>query len=386
MPSARRSEGRVVSTRPSLCVLIALAVASAMAVFAAPALAEPKPLTLTTTSPPSSASAPANSTTPAIEGGEEGKTKSVVKSGARTAAITAVGEASNAVAIYTDPSCEGPPVKTGTLGELEGAGIQVEVLPDTATTFYATQTEAAHPSEPSVCSKGLTYYESSTIRPPEEEPPAGGGGGEPPAGGGVGTGGPTGNGATGVSPAAPVTPEAPRIHMAPGGPSNDNTPSVAGSAPGSERVKIFASDHCAGVPVAEVAAGQLPAGAAVQVPDNSETAFSALGVAGGARSKCSDPVTYVEDSTAPLTRVTMGPGAKTRRRKVIFRFTDITSNAPGTTFQCKLDHGNWRPCHSPFKVKHLSYRRHVLHIRGTDVAGNFEEKPVKRSFKVVRLS
>ena len=41
---------------------------------------------------------------------------------------------------------------------------------------------------------------------------------------------------------------------------------------------------------------------------------------------------------------------------------------------------------SPFKVKRLGYRRHTLAIRGvTDTAGNVESKPVKRSFKVVRV-
>ena len=33
----------------------------------------------------------------------------------------------------------------------------------------------------------------------------------------------------------------------------------------------------------------------------------------------------------------MGPAAKTRKRKAVFRFVDITGDAPGTAFLCKVD-------------------------------------------------
>jgi hypothetical protein len=95
-------------------------------------------------------------------------------------------------------------------------------------------------------------------------------------------------------------------------------------------------------------------------------------------------VTYVEDSIAPRTRITMAPGSKTRRRKAVFRFADVSGDPTGTKFECKLDRRKWRACYSPFKVKGLGYSRHTIKIRATDAVGNAEAKAVKRSFKVVK--
>ncbi len=376
------AEGRAIAARPSLCLLAVLAAACAFGAFAPIAgAAKTGQLFLVGTTPPSSVSSPADSTEPFIRGDEESIIKSVVGPRAFGPARTAVmGEATNTVRIYTDSKCEGIPVATGTLGDLKTTGIQVKVEEDSITTFYADQTEDEEPFDTSPCSTpGLKYFQGEPPEQPgeEEEPPAGGGGGEePPPGGGSG-----GGGGPGVSPAAPV---APRIYLQPKGRSNLNTPQIAGSAAGAERVRIFASPRCGGDPIAEAPGADLAAGIAVRVPDNSETAFSALSLAGGAKSECSQPVVYVEDSTAPRTRITMAPGSKTRRRKAVFRFADVSGDPTGTKFECKLDRRSWQTCYSPFKVKRLSYRRHTLKIRGADAAGNFESKAVKRSFKVVR--
>lgn len=367
------AEGRAIVARPSLCLFAAVAVLCASAIFAsaAPAASDGR-LFLTGTTPSSSSSSPAESTTPLIRGGESGIIISVVGPRAlQPVRTSAWGETANEVRIYTDPNCQGTPVATGTFGELKSPGIEVEVAEDSTTTFYASQTEAGDPFATSPCSSpGLTYYQGEAVDPPDEEgPPAGGGPG------GAGTGAP------GVSPAVPV---APRIYLQPKGRSNLNTPQVAGAAVGAERVRIFASEHCSGAPVAEASGAELATGVAVRVPDDSETAFSALSLAGGAKSECSQAVTYIEDSTAPRTRITMAPGSKTRRRKAVFRFADVSGDPTGTKFECKLDRRKWQACYSPFKVKRLGYRRHTLEIRGADVAGNFEPKAVKRSFKVVR--
>ena len=79
----------------------------------------------------------------------------------------------------------------------------------------------------------------------------------------------------------------------------------------------------------------------------------------------------------------MGPGAKTRHRKVIFRFEDTEGDPTGTSFVCEVDHRKWKTCRSPFKLKHLSYRRHTLRVLGSDPVGNVEAKAAKRSFKVI---
>jgi hypothetical protein len=133
----------------------------------------------------------------------------------------------------------------------------------------------------------------------------------------------------------------------------------------------------------KVTAGELSAGVELHVPDNSITNFAAISMAGDKQSPCSAPVAYTEDSTPPRTRITMGPGAKTRHRKVTFRFTDSGADPVGTSFACKVDSHKWKPCNSPFKLRHLGYKRHVLRVRGTDPIGNVEAKIAKRSFKVI---
>jgi hypothetical protein len=170
--------------------------------------------------------------------------------------------------------------------------------------------------------------------------------------------------------------------MLPSERANDLTPSVAGSAPGASSVTIYASANCSGSPVAKGTPAQLAAGFQVSVPKNAATTFSAVSI-GAQHSACSDPVTYTEDSLAPRTRITMGPGVKTRKRKAVFRFTDITEDPPGTTFKCKVDKAKWKPCVSPFRMKHLKLGHHALKIRATDSAGNRERHPVKRRFIVV---
>ena len=171
--------------------------------------------------------------------------------------------------------------------------------------------------------------------------------------------------------------------MNPGGRANDNDPSVVGSAPGAASVSVYVGSNCSGSPVAKGSADQLAAGLQVHVADDTTTTFSAVS-ASGQRSACSAPVTYVEDSTAPLTRITMGPGVKTRKRKAVFRFTDVTDDPPGTTFRCKVDRAKWRPCSSPLHLRRLRISRHTVKVRAVDAAGNAEAKPVKRRFRVVR--
>jgi hypothetical protein len=117
---------------------------------------------------------------------------------------------------------------------------------------------------------------------------------------------------------------------------------------------------------------------------NTTALFSARSVdSDGDKSACSDPVDYTDDSIAPRTRITLGPGVKTVRRTVVFRFADITGGSQ-THFLCKVDRRPWKECNAPLKLKRLGHRRHVLKVKAYDAAGNREKRPVKRSFKVVR--
>ncbi|MDX6602177.1 MAG: hypothetical protein QOF13_1379 [Solirubrobacterales bacterium] len=376
-PRENAAEGRANLARPSLCLLLTTGAFLALTLVAPAAWAEqPEPVALTETNPLSSQAQPAASTEPFIIGRGDGAIATVVNPfGGRThSPIAADVNPDNQVEIYANATCTDPPVAGGIVDELEGEGIQVDVEPDSNTTFSAVQIDPTDPGQPSICSKPIKYWTSSTAsEPPGEEPPAKElPGGEPPV-----VKPPT------VASRPAAAPLAPRLKTAPAGPANGNTPRIVGSAAGADSVKIFSNSSCAGAPVATVSPAQLDSGVQLRVPDNSTTDFTGISTANSKQSFCSPPATYIEDSTPPRTRITMGPGAKTRHPKVIFRFADTSGDPLGTSFICKVDHHKWKACHSPFKLRNLSYSRHVLQVRGTDVIGNAEAKAAKRSFKVI---
>ncbi len=366
-PSENAVKGRANLARPLMRLLVVLTALLVPAIGATVARAgQLETLVLTKTSPASSEAEPASSTTPLVFGGEEGVIITVVHSGLLRSSpgIATAGDPSNEVAIYADPNCAGKPLNTGTLGELEKTGIQVTVAAEVKTTLYAIQSDPSEIDETSECPMfGFNYWEGSKpVTPPAEPPPSG-----QPA----------------KRPTSSNPPVAPRLRTVPSARANDNSPQIVGSAPGAERVKIFASTSCSGSPVATVSAGELSAGVLVHVPDNSVTDFAGVSVAGAKQSFCSPPATYIEDSTPPRVRITMGPGSKTRRHKAVFRFADTSEEPEGTTFNCRVNHGKWKPCHSPLKLRHLGFRHYVLRVSGMDATGNVAVKPAKRGFKVI---
>jgi hypothetical protein len=379
---------RAIVARLLACVLPAFLFVAGTASAAAPDVPR-----LVTTNPGSSLAEPATSLTPTILGEAEPEDIIVIESFPlgvpllSPSPVTATVERGTKnpgfeIKIFNGSGCTGALVATGTAETFEGTGIPLTVGADSETTFSALQvdpTDSAHPSE---CSNPLIYWEGNVAGSGQASDGGSSGGGGEGGGGAQGSGG-TSPGAT-VSPAHPAggKPQAPQIHTSPGGRANDLTPAVLGSAPGADMVTVYASDNCSGTPVAKGTPTELSSGFQVSVAPNTETAFSAVSI-GAQRSGCSDPVTYSEDSSAPRTRVTMGPGVKTIRRNAIFRFKDITSDPPGTTFVCKVDRAKWKHCTSPFRAKRLKPGRHVVRIRATDLAGNVEPHPVKRRFRVV---
>jgi hypothetical protein len=361
MPSTNVAERRANLARLSLRLLLLVLVA---ALFAAPiAQAVPPTPILTGTSPKS----PNIDLSPFVRGNSSGVIPASIPS-PRFDAIRSAPEEPT-IDLYTEAGCKGPVAGHGTANELDVAGIQVTVKPESTTSFYAKQTDL---SGESGCSVPITYQHVKEL-PPEEPPP---GKEEDPGNPPPGSEGLSGGGGS--------PPAAPHLRTVPGHRANDNTPLLTGDAPVTASVKVFDNPGCNGSPVAKGSAGDFSAGLGVQVPDNSSTTFSAVSVTGGNQSACSTPVTYVEDSSPPRTMITMGPGVKTRKHKAVFRFADTTEDPPGTNFYCKVNHGKWKPCSSPFKLRHLHVRSYVLQVKATDTAGNAETKGAKRRFKVIR--
>ncbi|HEY5976701.1 MAG TPA: hypothetical protein VIT85_02495 [Solirubrobacterales bacterium] len=72
--------------------------------------------------------------------------------------------------------------------------------------------------------------------------------------------------------------------------------------------------------------------------------------------------------------------AKTRDRTPTIKFN---STVAGATFQCKVDGGPFKPCHSPFTTKKLSFGKHRVQIRAVSGAVS-DSSPAAISFKVIR--
>jgi hypothetical protein len=349
------AEGRANLARPSLLLL---SVVAAGVLFAAP-VARAEPPILVGTNPAS----PNTDLSPFVRGNSSGVIISSVPL-ARTSAITSAEGEDPAIDLYKNKTCEGSPAVSGTASELDNNGIQIAVAPETATYISAERIDSGGASG---CSKWIEYEHVKELPPPKEGPPS-----QPPVN-------------PGDSPKQDNSPpNAPHLKTMPSGWANDNTPLVTGSAPGAASVRIFTNPECDGSPVAKGSAGQFADGLEVRVVDNALVAFYGVSAGpGGAQSRCSAPVYYVEDSLTPHTRITMGPASKTRKRRAVFRFTDTTGDAPGTTFFCKFDRRRWKQCSSPLNLSRLPFKRHVLRVKAVDPAGNAETKPAKRRFKVV---
>ena len=85
------------------------------------------------------------------------------------------------------------------------------------------------------------------------------------------------------------------------------------------------------------------------------------------------------DKQAPTVTITKGAPDKLEKSKVKFKFE---SNEPGSTFECKFDKQDFKPCTSPRKYKRLGGGKHKFKVIATDPAGNSSD-PAKDKFKVV---
>lgn len=384
--------------------LAAVGAAMGMLVFASPASAVPLAPKLIHTDPTSSKAAPASSTAPRVFGEAEpdegGVTRVLGASSRLLGAVTSAGTShpNFEIEIFGSSNCQGTAIKVGTAGDLEGTGIPVLVSENALTVLSARQIDPAEPAFPSPCSNDLPYWEGAVASeepdPPLAEepagPPPGGGGSSPspaPGGGGAAGSASSATPSVGNSQAVSSTPPGPpKLRTVPGGVSSNASPLVAGSAPGAGAVKIFTDPQCEGPPVASGSAAQLGAGFPVTVVENSVVSFYGVAFNSAGRSRCSEPVQYIEDSLAPLVRITMGPAAKTRKRSAVFRFVDVNgADQPGTSYYCRVGKAKskWKACSSPLRLKKLKRKQYLVSIKATDAAGNVDKKPTTRKFKVV---
>ena len=84
------------------------------------------------------------------------------------------------------------------------------------------------------------------------------------------------------------------------------------------------------------------------------------------------------DTTAPETTIGSGPKRKTKRRRARLEFS---SSEPGSSFECSLDRKPFAACASPLKLK-VKRRKHRFEVRAIDSAGNADQTPASRKWKV----
>ena len=100
---------------------------------------------------------------------------------------------------------------------------------------------------------------------------------------------------------------------------------------------------------------------------------------------CAPEDSPARDQDPPETTIADGPSGKVktarRRAKVTF---ELESDEAGSTFLCRIDGGEYKPCGETKSYK-LKPGRHVFRVVAVDAAGNVDETPVKQRFKIVRV-
>jgi Domain of unknown function (DUF4082)/Bacterial Ig-like domain/Bacterial Ig domain len=167
---------------------------------------------------------------------------------------------------------------------------------------------------------------------------------------------------------------------APASPAHSSSPTITGSAPSGTTVRVYTGSDCGGAAIATTTAAQLAAGIGVSVPSNATTTFRATATsAAGHTSPCSPPLTYVEDSIAPDTRIDAEPGDLTSSTSAQFSFAGDDGAGSGIAgFECRLDAGAFAACASPRAYGSLPDGSHSFEVRAIDRAGNAD--PAAASF------
>ncbi len=236
------------------------------------------------------------------------------------------------------------------------------------------------------------------------------------------------------SPDLVIGPQPPSLEKTtPTSPNPSNTPAIVGQAAAGSLVKVYKTSNCSGEPVAQGTAAELASpGLTVTVPvaPGSTTSYRATAEAEGVVSACSSSISYKQEDpppppeeedtggtpeggtpppssggttgtsggktgkpsgagkngieyVVPRLKITFGPAFKTRLRRPVFRFADLTGQ-PGTNYFCRVDKKAWKGCTSPTKVKKQSFGQHLFAVKAVNAVGIPAAQPLKRAFKVVR--
>ena len=88
---------------------------------------------------------------------------------------------------------------------------------------------------------------------------------------------------------------------------------------------------------------------------------------------------WTVDTVAPGTAITSGPAPVVGSATATLGFTSTETDS---TFQCRLDGGAWTLCQSPKTHTGLADGTHSFEVRAVDAAGNIDQSPSTRSWRV----
>jgi hypothetical protein len=258
--------------------------------------------------------------------------------------VKGTAEASSTVKLYTNATCTGTPMATGSASSFATPGLTATVSNNTTTDFRVTATDAA--GNTSACSAAVTYVADSS------------------------------------PPAAPTITD-----TEPDSPANDNNPEVKGTAESGATVNLYETSDCSGTPEATGSAASFATpGLTATVADGSTTNFRVTATdAAGNTSACSGAFTYTEKSNPPETSITSGPAAGSRIKDSTPTFGFTSDEPTGDSFECKVDGAAFGPCSGPGQTHTtavLADGSHTFRVRATDEAGNVDATPATRTFTV----
>lgn len=190
---------------------------------------------------------------------------------------------------------------------------------------------------------------------------------------------PGSNGTTTVLPGGFVVPEPPTIVTPPNGSiTNNRRPPITGSAlPAGAEVLLYIDGSEAGR-VTSDASGRYTFTPTTDLSDGAHT-VQAVSEVLAARSLRSPLNTFTVDTGAPDTSIVSGPSGFTQERNPAFEFS---STEPGVTYECSLNGAEFTTCPSPFTLSGLAEDGYTLQVRARDAAGNVDESPATRTFRV----
>jgi hypothetical protein len=166
--------------------------------------------------------------------------------------------------------------------------------------------------------------------------------------------------------------------------TNNNRPTVTGTAEPNSTVTVFFGSSPAGTTMAN-GSGDWSFTPSSTLSDGTHTVKARASDAAGNTSGDSTTNTFTVDTLEPDTTLTGTPPAATNSTVAHFQFTGNGTGSALNRFECSLDGALFTVCTSPQSLSGLAEGSHTFRVRAVDNAGNTETTPASHTW-VVDLS